>query len=167
MSLVNQPSTTAHDSEVLMQASKVIAAAIAHSLAAVDEQVSVPGMRVLVMVRAHGSLNMSAVADGLGVNASTASRTCDRLVNAGLLDRRNDASDRRHVSLTLTARGRRFVQAMLEERRTVLVGVVEAMPPRAQKTLMVGLEAFVKAASSLADHPHLDDSTGTLLRWIV
>src|SRR5689334_24560326 len=89
------------DTEVLLDASKVMAAAIAHSLAAGDQRVSVPGMRVLVMVQAHGALNMSAVAEGLGVNASTASRTCDRLVTAGLLDRRDDVEDRRHVSLTL------------------------------------------------------------------
>ena len=167
MSPTPDATTSPDDAEVLLQASKVIGAVIAHSLANVDEQVSAPGMRVLVLVQAKGSLNMSAVAEGLGVNASSASRTCDRLVNAGLLDRRDDATDRRQVSLKLTANGRRFVRTMLDERRAVLVAVVEAMPPRAQKSLVAGLAAFVHAAESLSDHARLDDSTAPLLRWIV
>jgi DNA-binding MarR family transcriptional regulator len=162
-----QDAPSRHDTEVLLQASKVISAAIAHSLTSVEDQVSVPGMRVLVMVRSQGALNLSAVADALGVNASSASRTCDRLVHAGLLDRRDHAEDRRQVSLTLTPRGTEFVDTMLDDRRTILEKVVSTMPPRAQRSLMSGLEAFVAAAASLADHPSLDDDTGHLLRWIV
>jgi DNA-binding MarR family transcriptional regulator len=161
-------STVDHvDAETLLDASKVISAVVAHSLASVEEKVSVPGLRVLVMVRSHGPLNMSAVAQALGVNASSASRTCERLVTAGLLDRRDAANDRRRVSLTLTPKGRRFVDGVMEERRAVLLQVVEAMPPRAQRSLLAGLKAFVAAAAALGDQPHLDDSTGPLLRWIV
>lgn len=167
MSPTARADVTTHDTHVLLEASKVMAAAIAHSLASGDEQVSVPGMRVLVMVQAHGPMNMSTVAEGLGVNASTASRTCDRLVNAGLMDRRDDAADRRNVSLTLTPRGRRFVEATLDERRAILSSVVATMPVRAQKSLMTGLAAFVDAAASFVDGAGLDDASGPLLRWIL
>ncbi|MFY9916023.1 MAG: MarR family transcriptional regulator [Nocardioidaceae bacterium] len=155
------------DDDTLLQASKVISAAVAHSLAAVDEQVSVPGLRVLVMLHDQGAMNLTGVAEGLGVNASSASRTCDRLVLAKLLDRRDAASDRRHVALTLTPRGRRFVEDVLAERQAVLASVVDAMPPAAQKSLMAGLKAFVSAAESKSDNPDLADSTGLLLRWVV
>lgn len=167
MPAVQNATTSPHDVETLLEATKVFAAAIAHSLAQLDEQVSVPGMRVLVMIHAYESLNMSAVAGGLGVNASTASRTCDRLVNIGLLDRRDDVSDRRQVSLTLTERGTSLVEAMLDVRRSVLGSVLDAMPPRARKSLLVGVEAFVDAAASLGDHAQFENSTGPLLRWIV
>lgn len=46
------------------------------------------------------------------------SRLVDRLVKAGLVDRETDPADRRHVTLTLTAEGRRFAREVriVEER---------------------------------------------------
>src|ERR687885_28212 len=95
--------------EALMATTKVITAAVAHSLAVVDAQVSMPQLRVLVMLGAHGPMNLSSVADGLGVNASNASRTCDQLVGLGLLDRREDERDRRHLVLSMTTAGERLL----------------------------------------------------------
>ena len=98
-----------------MRASKVMAAAVAYSLEVADPKVTLSQLRVLVMVHDGGPLNMSAVAQRLGVNPSNASRTCDRLVRGGLLDRRDAEDDRRNVSLTLTPSGRRLVAAMLRQ----------------------------------------------------
>lgn len=155
------------EDDILLRASKVIAAAVAHSLATVEEQVSVPGLRVLVMIGDQGSLNLSGVAEGLGVNASSASRTCDRLVRAGLLDRRDDDLDRRQVSLSLTRKGHRFVQGVMKERLAVLGRVVDAMAPRARKSLLSGLTSFVETAESLGEDGQFNDGTGGLFRWVV
>src|SRR4051812_15918700 len=116
----------AREAEVLMSASKVISAAVAHSLAAAGDTVSAPGLRVLVMLESAGSLNLSAVADGLGVNASTASRTCDRLVVDGLVDRQEHAEDRRQVALSLTASGARFLGRVMADREAALMRVVDS-----------------------------------------
>jgi DNA-binding MarR family transcriptional regulator len=158
--------TVDQDTEILLRASKVISAAVAHSLASVEEKVSVPGLRVLVMVRSGGALNLSSVAESLGVNASSASRTCERLVNSGLLDRRESVYDRRHVSLTLTDEGNRFVDEVMEERRAVLARVMQEMPPRSQRSLIIGLKAFVSAAESLSSNPPPGDGIGAILRWV-
>jgi DNA-binding MarR family transcriptional regulator len=151
----------------LMRASKVVAAAIAHSLAVADAKVTLPQLRVLVMVEDGGSLNMSSVAEGLGVNPSNASRTCDRLVRGALLDRRDDPSDRRNVALTLTPAGRRLVADMLRQRETIFAQVVARMGPRERSQLTTGLTAFSDAARDLAT---LDegraDRDGHLLRWL-
>ena len=133
------------DAEVLMAASKVISAAVAHSLAAAGDTVSAPGLRVLVMLESAGSLNLSAVADRLGVNASTASRTCDRLVVGGLVDRQESAEDRRQVALSLTASGARFLERVMAERKAALMRVVESMPSGARAALAAGLGEFVAA----------------------
>ncbi|HKV22888.1 MAG TPA: MarR family transcriptional regulator [Mycobacterium sp.] len=50
-------------------------------------------------------MNLAAVADDLNVNPSNASRTCDKLIRAGLLDRDVSELDRRHIDLSLTAAG--------------------------------------------------------------
>jgi DNA-binding MarR family transcriptional regulator len=161
-------STAASESvAALMRASKVVAAAIAHSLAVADAKVTLPQLRVLVMVMEGGPLNMLSVAEGLGVNPSNASRTCDRLVRGGLLDRREDPSDRRNVALTLTPAGRRLVAAMLRQREVVFAQVVARMRPRDRSQLVNGLTAFSDAARDLAtEDAGLAAGDGHLLRWL-
>jgi DNA-binding MarR family transcriptional regulator len=153
--------------DALMRTSKVVTAAIAHSLAAADATVTLPQLRVLVMVHDVGPMNMSGVAEGLGVNPSNASRTCDRLVRNGLLDRREDPDDRRNVALTLTPAGGRLVRSMLGQRRAVFAQVVEQMDPDSRARLAEGLRSFNDAARGLSvDGAGLTDGEGHLLRWL-
>jgi DNA-binding MarR family transcriptional regulator len=163
------PPTRAPSQEVeaLMRTSKVVSAAIAHSLAVADAKVTLPQLRVLVMVQDNGSMNMSAVADGLGVNPSNASRTCDRLVRAGLLDRREDTEDRRNVALTLTRAGTRLVATMLGQRQQIFAQIVESMSARDRAQLLAGLTAFNAAANELSvQGVGVSDGEGHLLRWL-
>ena len=156
---------TEEEVEALMRASKVVSAAIAHSLAVADAKVTLPQLRVLVMLQDRGPLNMSAVADGLGVNASNASRTCDRLSRSGLIDRRDDPEDRRNVSLSLTAAGRRLVRSMLSQRRAIFAQVVAEMGAQDRTRLVAGLSAFNELADELSvAGVALSDGDGHLLR---
>lgn len=152
--------------DALMATTKVITAAVAHSLAAVDAQVSMPQLRVLVMLGTHGPMNLSSVADGLGVNASNASRTCDQLVGLGLLDRREHERDRRHVVLTMTPAGEELLETVMRHRRAVLQQVVDGMPPEDQDRLTTALECFLAAAARLSGTGMIDDGEGHLLRWL-
>src|SRR3954471_13654966 len=138
---------TAEDSgaaaaHAMLATSKVISAAIAHSLAVADAKVTLPQLRILVMLDDSGPLNMSAVAEGLGVNASNASRSCDRLVRAGLVDRRDDPGGRRNVLLPVPSQGRRRVASMLRQRRAILSRVIDRMWGADQERLVAGLLAF-------------------------
>jgi DNA-binding MarR family transcriptional regulator len=153
-------------SDALMQVSRIITAAVAHSLAGVGEHVSVPGLRVLVMLNDRGALNLTTVAAALGVNPSSASRTCDRLVASELVDRQADPVDRRQISLRLTDRGESFVAAVMAERRAALDRVAATMSARAQASLTTGLEAFANAAERSASDTRLADDSGRLMPWI-
>jgi DNA-binding MarR family transcriptional regulator len=137
----------AGDVSALMLASRAVTAAVVRALESVDATVSVPQMRVLVLLWTGEPLNLSAVAEGLGVNASNASRTCDRLVAAGLVDRGEHAGDRRHVALTLTARGRHFVERLMLRREQELATIVARMTERDRDRLMAALLPFNRAAS--------------------
>lgn len=134
------------DISALMAASRAVTAAVVRALESIDETVSVPQMRVLVLLWTGEPLNLSAVAEGLGVNASNASRTCDRLVAAGLVDRGERAVDRRHVALTLTARGRTFVERLMARRERELATIVSRMDEVDRRSLMTALEPFNRAA---------------------
>ena len=103
-------------------------------------------MRVLVLLWTGEPLNLSAVADGLGVNASNASRTCDRLVAAGLVDRGELAVDRRHVALTLTERVGPSSRELMERREQELAAIVARMTDADRRRLMRALEPFNEAA---------------------
>ncbi len=132
----------------LMLASRAILGAAVRALGSIDASISVPQMRVLVLLWTGEPLNLSAVAAGLGVNASNASRTCDRLVAAGLVDRGEGAVDRRHVSLSLTSRGRALVELLMDRREDELAGIVSRMGGSERRALMEALEPFNRAASS-------------------
>jgi DNA-binding MarR family transcriptional regulator len=131
-----------------MLARRAVLAAAVRALESVDPSVTVPQMRVLVLLWTGEPLNLLAVTEGLGVNASNASRTCDRLVNAGLVHRGEGTTDRRQVSLTLTSRGRTFVEKLMARREHELATIVDRMSDADRARLMDALEPFNQAADS-------------------
>jgi DNA-binding MarR family transcriptional regulator len=133
-----------------MLASRAVAAAMVRSLESIDASVSVTQMRVLVLLWTGEPLNLSAVAEGLGVNASNASRTVDRLVSTGLVDRGELTADRRQRVLTLTGKGQSFVEKLMARREQELAEIVDRMSDADRDALMVALTPFNEAAA-----PHL------------
>jgi DNA-binding MarR family transcriptional regulator len=145
--------------EPLIEASQVMAGIIVRSLSEVDATVTVPQLRVLVMASQDERVNVNAVAAELGVNASNASRTCARLVELGLLRRKEDLADRRHVLLSLTRSGERLIAAVMERRRREFAEIVANMAEVDRRRLMRSLRAFTTAAG---DHRSLDALAGEL-----
>ncbi len=145
--------------DAVLRASRALVGIAAASMAGIDEVVTVPQFRVLVMVFSRGPLNLAAVAEGLEVNPSNASRTCDRLLKAGLLDRRVSSSDRRHIVLTLTPAGQRLVEKVTRRRRSAIERVLRDMPAARRDVLSDALASFAQAAGEPTD----DAQTLTLL----
>ena len=139
------------DVEATMLAARALVAISARSLAALDDVVTPPQLRVLVMIASRGPLNLGAVARGLGVHPSNATRACDRLVLAGLLDRRDDPADRRNVALRLTATGRALGDDVMDRRRHAIAEVLERMPALARAALVPVLVSFAQAAGEMDD----------------
>lgn len=133
------------DIEPLMAASRTINAVIVKSLASVDGALSVPQLRVMVILTRTSRASLSEVARDLGVNPSNASRTCDQLVKRGLVDRQDDPGDRRRLLLSLSAAGRSLVDRVMEQRRELLEVIVAAMPGTDQRALMSALDSFNEA----------------------
>lgn len=139
------------DVEVVMAATRVLVAVSAQSVAAVDDLVTLPQLRVLVMVGSRGGLNLGAVAAGLGVHPSNATRAVERLVVAGLLDRRDDPTDRRNLVLELSVEGRALVDRVMDERRAAIAAILERMPASRRRALVPVLRAFAAAAGEVPD----------------
>lgn len=143
-----------------MAAARVLVAVVATSIAEVEDTVSVPQLRVLVMLATRGPLNLVAVAEGLGVHPSNATRTVERLVTAGLVDRRDVPTDRRHVALTLTPDGRGVVDSVFEHRRAAIGRVIARMPETKRRALPSALDSFADAAGEVSEE-HAGDMQWT------
>lgn len=150
--------------EALMTTSKVLTAVVSRSLTAAGASVTTPQLRVLVMLSQEGPLNLTAVAQALGVNASNASRTCDQLVAGRLVVRREDAEDRRSIALSLSPKGAALVEKLMAHRRTMFTKILTCMDPADRAALTSGLTAFVAAADTLSAGDADDDDH--LLRWL-
>jgi len=60
---------------------------------------------VVMIARLGGGVRPGALADALGLEPSSLVRVIDQLIASGLVERRDDASDRRARTLHLTAEG--------------------------------------------------------------
>jgi DNA-binding MarR family transcriptional regulator len=139
------------DVESVIAATRVLVAVTAESVTRVEEEVSLPQLRVLVMIASRPGMNLGGIATGLGVHPSNATRAVDRLVGAGLLDRRDDPTDRRNLHLELTAAGRVLVGRVMDDRRSAIVRILERMPASRRRALVPVLRSFAQAAGEITE----------------
>ena len=141
----------ARQADAVMRAARVLVGVVARSVAEVEDEVSLPQLRVLVLVASRGRLNLGQVAAALEVHPSNATRTVDRLVVAGLLERTSDPADRRYLVLELTERGHQIVERVMGYRRESILAVMASMPSSRRRALASALESFAEAAGERHD----------------
>jgi DNA-binding MarR family transcriptional regulator len=136
--------------DAVLAASRVLIGVAARSLAAVEDTVTLTQVRALVIIASRGPLHLAALAEDMGVHPSNATRACDRLVAAGLLDRRDNPADRRHLLLTLTDAGRQLVDGVMDRRRAAIGKILHQMPPDDRAQLATVLTRFAAAGGEPA-----------------
>lgn len=129
----------------VLTSSRLLVAVSARSLAAVEDRVTLPQFRLLVALSTHGRAKLVVLAELLRVNPSTAMRMLDRLIAAGLADRRVNPENRRETILGLTDEGRRLVADVTARRRTEITTIVERLAPGQRAALIEALTAFAEA----------------------
>ncbi|NHN56772.1 MarR family transcriptional regulator [Calidifontibacter sp. DB0510] len=130
----------------LLTASRVLVGVSARSLAGVADTLTVTQFRCLVVLSNTGTVRLNQLADALGVNASTALRTVDRLIAQDLVDRKENPANRREVLITLTPTGAAVVHDVTERRRADIGGIVRRMPVTRRRELIRALRTFSDAA---------------------
>lgn len=135
--------------DALVTASRLLVAISLRSVAAVDESLTLPQFRLLMVLSAQGAMKLSDLADQLGVNPSTATRMIDRLVLANLVRRQTNPASRREVVLDLTAGGASVVAEVTLGRRREIARIVESMPVRHRSGLVAALSAFGQAGAEV------------------
>ena len=132
-----------------MLAAQALVGVAAQGVAEVEDRVTLPQLRVLVLVAARGGLNLNALAAAMNVHPSNASRSCDRLVAAGLLTRTESAIDRRNLILELTGEGHRLLQEMIDHRRAAVVRILEGLSDSRRRTVAGALRSFSESAGEV------------------
>ncbi|MFG2091337.1 MULTISPECIES: MarR family winged helix-turn-helix transcriptional regulator [unclassified Spirillospora] len=129
----------------VLTASRLLVAISVRSLAAVEDTVTLPQFRLLVVLSSQGTSKLVTLAGLLEVNPSTAMRMVDRLAAAGLVDRQASPHSGREVSIQLTGAGRAIVDDVTARRRAGIAEVVSRMPPGQRHALVDALRAFTEA----------------------
>jgi DNA-binding MarR family transcriptional regulator len=137
--------------DAVVGASRALVAIAARSLGAAGEEVTLPQYRALVVLASRGPQRVVDLAAVLDVNASTATRMCDRLARKGLIRRQRLSTDRRSVRVSISAPGRELVAAVTRRRRREVQAIVERMTPQQSEQLVATLRMFADAAGEVPD----------------
>ncbi|WP_432135274.1 MULTISPECIES: MarR family winged helix-turn-helix transcriptional regulator [unclassified Streptomyces] len=105
-------------------------------------------LRALRTLQSAPGLNLTGLAEELDIGLPTASRLCDRLQAAGLLERSLHPEKRREVRLALTAQGQRTLGDVAARREQALAAVLADMSAAQRAALSEGLVAFLTARSN-------------------
>lgn len=108
-------------------------------------------LRALLVIADHEGINLNMLAGRLRAIPSSASRLCDRLVAAGLLERGPSTTDRREVVLRLAPAGVRFVAELRSARRQALARVLIHLEPGDLDGLVRSLVVLREAANRADD----------------
>jgi len=100
--------------------------------------------KALHVIAADPGIGVTALATRLGVGLSTTSGSIDRLAEMGLIDRRHDDHDRRHVVLTLTEDGRAVVDRFRDLGVSILREHLQHLRPAELAGLQTGLDGLLR-----------------------
>ena len=103
--------------------------------------ISLTQLRALAAAEEAGPCSLGILAQALMISTSSASRLVDRLIAAGVLDRRPSDVSRREVVLQVTPRGRRLLRRHEASRRAVFGQALAKLSPAEVRALTRGLEA--------------------------
>jgi DNA-binding MarR family transcriptional regulator len=117
-----------------------------HAPEFLEIDVTMPQAKILYLLAAAGDLRMSDLVQRLGVSLSTVSGLVDRVVDHGLAARREDASDRRHVVVSLTAAGEAFVDRFRELNARQLRDLLKLLDDDGLRQVGLALAALAEAA---------------------
>jgi DNA-binding MarR family transcriptional regulator len=143
--------------DAVLGASRALVGVAARSLATVAEDVTLAQYRALIELASRGPQRLADLATALGVEPSTATRMCDRLVRKGLVARRRTSEDRRAVRVSLTVAGAALVAEVSGRRRVEIVEIMGRLPTAQRASVLPALRAFADAAGEV---PEQDWSLG-------
>ncbi len=107
---------------------------------------TVPQLRSLFFISSSGNSSPGRLAASLGVTPPNVTGIVDRLVEQGLVARRESEQDRRVLLLQTTDKGEAILSDLRESRTATMTEVLSRLAEADLRALVKGLSSLVKAA---------------------
>lgn len=111
-------------------------------------KITLPQLLVLEYLSHHQGCHMNAVASATNTSFSTATGMVDRLVKHGLVKRVPGQDDRRTVCVSITAKGRRILNEVYEQKRSGIVRLFSRISADEREEYLEILEKLVHNLST-------------------
>jgi len=125
-----------------------------------EGSLSLMHLNVLMLLRSHGAVTMSQLAEQLDVSVASATGIVDRMEKRGIVDRHRSEEDRRVVQVSISEQGQEIFQAMEETRQVHLTRLVKLISDEELAALLTGLRAFRLARDQVAREATQDEEPG-------
>lgn len=132
--------------EATLLVSRALLGVVARSVSSALEFVTLPQLRVLVVLSGGGPMRMGALAERLHANPSTFSRSMDKIVAGGWVERATSPDSRREVLIALTETGRAIVDEVTQRRLSEISMILDRLTIAEQDSVRAALELFAIAA---------------------
>lgn len=110
---------------------------------------TLPQMVALFVLQHHGAMTVTGIAAALKLSLAATSGLVDRLVQARLVDRAEDETDRRQKRVALNAPGRQLLEKLHAARGREISGVVARFSPELRGQLEAVLARAIAELSDL------------------
>jgi DNA-binding MarR family transcriptional regulator len=128
--------------------------------------VTVAQAAALEALAGHGPMRLSDLGRRLGIAPSTLTRNLDRLVEAGLVERRSDGRDARASRVRLTGSGRRAALGVADREEDFARQVLERIPESRREAVLAALGDLLAAVRGATEaccpgaYDHLMEGSG-------
>ena len=118
-----------------------------------EKGLSMSQLGALLHLFRGGSCSVSDIGDNLGVTNAAASQMLERLVQQGLILRKEDPEDRRVKQVVLTNKGREILQESIAARQVWLENLGQTLSETEREQITAALEVLIEKASRLEENP--------------
>jgi DNA-binding MarR family transcriptional regulator len=110
---------------------------------------SMPQFSILMQLFFRGNCGISDISDRFEITAAAASQHVDNLVQAGMIERTEDAHDRRVRQIELSAKGRNLLEKGIHERYRWMDKLADALNEKDREKIAEALTVLTEAARKL------------------
>jgi len=104
--------------------------------------ISVPQLRTLIFLYRNEGTNLSSVAEHVGLGLPSMSKIVDTLVERKLVIRKSQSSDRRRISLKLSAQGIEVLKQTCSKTEADLADAMKLLTPSQQAIIVEALKTL-------------------------
>jgi DNA-binding MarR family transcriptional regulator len=117
-----------------------------------EQGLSVPQIGALFHINIRGFCGVTDIGDDLGVTSAAASQMLERLVQNGLVERREDPDDRRAKRIVLTEEGHRLVRASMQARQRWFAALADRLSLSERELAAEALRTLVARSGAPSKH---------------